>query len=805
MNELYKYIWDKETGGVLLLPEQEKMSMEARPVYYQELDLLGFDKYYNYPRVEEQPIMWAENNNYFYRGEKIAKTQGGTLYSKPELIVLDNLGEKTRTLEPVNLSLMIEKNKTILENLTQETIKNVFNYYKKYKRKVDVFYVAFSGGKDSIVAADIVTKSLPNDSYFILFGDTQMEFVDTYDLVNHMEDEYKSKGIKFYRAKSEITPQESWRCFGPPSTAIRWCCSVHKTSPQLNLIRKIIRKDSFTGMAFTGVRAEESLKRSMYDDLTEGKKHQGQYSCHTILDWNSVEVFLYIYTNNLPLNNAYKKGSSRAGCLVCPNSTGKHEYIKRELYQKDVDKFLSIISETSGKKYNENEMKRFIDNGFWRTRKSGRELNLGKDMFDVQDDDGSLIVNVYITELFWLEWIKTIGTVNQVSSNEYRILFKNKEYVILCEKQTDKIIFKIPMYENTRDFIKLKSLFRSVIIKSIYCKRCGICEAECKLHCIDMSKGVKVSAACVHCFKCHDIRDHCMLYSSVKNKNVEGKKMSGLDRYFTFGTREEWIDTYLNYEGGDEFWMSDGDGIVQNKKKDAFVHFLRDANMVEYKRNADGDKYTKNIPTDFTKKLIKVKDDSDTLWGLIVSNLVYTPTFKWVIDRLNLDRTYSPEEMKEMLAEDMENDTKGLGRRNVVDALKVILAKTPLGTSQILGIVDADVKITASGNEILKLNSFTRTTWSNPSDIVILYSLYKFAEACDGMYQFSLESLLDDTIERDGISPTRIFGLDRETMIPILNGLSANYPAFISATFTLDLDQIALRSEKKAEDVLDLL
>ena len=73
------------------------------------------------------------------------------------------------------------------------------------------------------------------------------------------------------------------------------------------------------------------------------------------------------------------------------------------------------------------------------------------------------------------------------------------------------------------------------------------------------------------------------------------------------------------------------------------------------------------------------------------------------------------------------------------------------------------------------------------------------------MYQFSLGSLLDDTIERGGISPTRIFGLDRETMIPILNGLSANYPAFISATFTLDLDQITLRSEKKAEDVLELL
>lgn len=38
----------------------------------------------------------------------------------------------------------------------------------------------------------------------------------------------------------------------------------------------------------------------------------------------------------------------------------------------------------------------------------------------------------------------------------------------------------------------------------------------------------------------------------------------------------------------------------------------------------------------------------------------------------------------------------------------------------------------------------------------------------------------------------------------ILNGLSSNYPDFISASFTLDLDNITLRSEKTADDVLQL-
>ncbi len=29
---MYKYEWDKETGGIILLPEPEKMSLEPRPV-----------------------------------------------------------------------------------------------------------------------------------------------------------------------------------------------------------------------------------------------------------------------------------------------------------------------------------------------------------------------------------------------------------------------------------------------------------------------------------------------------------------------------------------------------------------------------------------------------------------------------------------------------------------------------------------------------------------------------------------------------------------------------------------------------
>ena len=41
-------------------------------------------------------------------------------------------------------------------------------------------------------------------------------------------------------------------------------------------------------------------------------------------------------------------------------------------------------------------------------------------------------------------------------------------------------------------------------------------------------------------------------------------------------------------------------------------------------------------------------------------------------------------------------------------------------------------------------------------------------------------------------------------MKKILKGLSIKYPEFIGATFTLDLDNINLREDKTAQDVLEL-
>lgn len=52
--------------------------------------------------------------------------------------------------------------------------------------------------------------------------------------------------------------------------------------------------------------------------FTSPKKHNGEDTLNAILEWNSAEVWLYLYMRGLPINPAYAKGNKRVGCLLCP-------------------------------------------------------------------------------------------------------------------------------------------------------------------------------------------------------------------------------------------------------------------------------------------------------------------------------------------------------------------------------------------------------------------------------------------------------------------------------------------------------
>ncbi len=758
---MYEYKYDAKTGGIMLTDTTSLVSKEPRPVYAQELDYLGVDDYLIYEKQQDVPYMWAEAARYIYRGEVIFNTKGGSLYEKPtlEFAMKEMNGEKVRVipngtiLEKIDIPAMVEANRDALAIIEQVTVKKIYDVYKRRKKSLDCFHVAFSGGKDSIVLLELVKKALPRSSYMVVFGDTKMEFPDTYDLVDIVEKQCKEEGINFYRAASHFEPEESWRLFGPPSRVLRWCCTVHKAAPQTLKIREVLGKNDYVGMDFVGVRAHESATRATYDEENFGKKQKGQYSHNPILEWTSAEIWLYIFSHNLPINNTYKKGNSRAGCLFCPMGGGKSDSFRYLCYKNEIDKYTDIIRDTIA----DENIGTYITNGGWIERKNGRDIigNETKYTEEIIGDD--LVITIRNPSTDWHEWIKTLGEV----SFEYNVEQISNGFRISVPKQYDKS--------------SECKLFKQVFHKAAYCVKCGVCEANCRNGCISFKDGLAITN-CLHCKQCHNIDDGCLAYHSMQLPKNGGRVMKSINTFADHAPKIEWIQAF--FEKGTEFFTDNTLGPMQISM---FKRFLLDAKLAE-----------KNKTTPFYDVVTRLGWESEEAWGLILVQLAYqNPQIKWYIDNMPINETFPRQYLEDKL---VEAEISPKDAKSILKAFKR-LTEIPLGYVINFGTTE---------NSGRQLSSLRRCKSTLSSELVLLYALYRYAEACEGYYQFNLSTLMDVNVDSVGISPVKIFGFERDEMEAMLRGLSAKYNDFIDADFTHDLEKIALRDYHTSADVIDL-
>ena len=244
-----------------------------------------------------------------------------------------------------------------------------------------------------------------------------------------------------------------------------------------------------------------------------------------------------------------------------------------------------------------------------------------------------------------------------------------------------------------------------------------------------------------------------------------------LNSFADHAPKTEWLQSF--FELKNDFFESHTLGPMMY---DMFRRFLRDAGLNE-----------KNQFTNFAELISDIGWESDTAMGLILTNLAAkNPQIRWYINNLEIGVYYPRANVEEMLT---ALDVKPKDAKSIVKAYKRIV-NTPMGTVLYFGEVTDDFEL-------------VRTKCIISDNRVVLYALFKFAENCNDYKEFTLSWMMNDDIERDGISPTRLFGLEYEEIKSILMGLSARYPEFINATFTNDLDKISL-TDKTSQDVLRL-
>ena len=98
---MYKITWDKETGGIQLNIKvaSNTLGVSPRPVFFEELDLLGLNNLgWTYPHCPE-PLLWACNKQYFYRGSLVFEVKGANLYD-PAIITISP-GFENLSLKPL--------------------------------------------------------------------------------------------------------------------------------------------------------------------------------------------------------------------------------------------------------------------------------------------------------------------------------------------------------------------------------------------------------------------------------------------------------------------------------------------------------------------------------------------------------------------------------------------------------------------------------------------------------------------------------------------------------------------------------
>ncbi len=390
--------------------------------------------------------------------------------------------------------------------------------------------VSFSGGKDSTVVSDIVRRAYANQSIIHAFGNTTLELPETLEYISRFKK--NNNKTPFIESKSKHNFINVCEKIGPPSRVMRWCCTVFKTGPI---------GQTFSGLSATkpiltyyGVRRSESSRRSKYKSIEKSPKISQQTVVAPIINWNNVDIWLYILERNLDFNHSYRLGFSRVGCWACPSNSSWSFFLTR-IYHPELSepwrKFLIGVAREIGKP----DPIEYVDSGNWKARQGGMGLeNSYKGIITSKPCGDDPFAKTYqLTkpiESGLYEYFKPFGTISftkgrSILGEVFVLDKKTEDPIIILQGRPGASELRVKIVSSNNPTLLMQRI-DCQIRKYQSCILCGGCPSICPTKAISVTTGkYRIDEKkCISCLKCiANFDTGCLVSKVLKTKKGENK------------------------------------------------------------------------------------------------------------------------------------------------------------------------------------------------------------------------------------------------------------------------------------------
>jgi len=190
----------------------------------------------------------------------------------------------------------------------------------KYFEPKEGYYLAFSGGKDSIVIYEIAKMSgVKFDAHY------NVTTVDPPELVRFIRKNYPN--VIWERPKKSMFVLISGETM-PPTKIVRYCC------------RYLKERGGVGRTVITGNRWQESWKRKKRKMVEVCKTRKTKKFLHPIIDWSEQDVWEFIKKYKLKYCSLYDEGFKRIGCIMCPMIPLRDKLKHKKRYPKFYNAYL---------------------------------------------------------------------------------------------------------------------------------------------------------------------------------------------------------------------------------------------------------------------------------------------------------------------------------------------------------------------------------------------------------------------------------------------------------------------------------